>query len=124
MPVVGVISAGSRSGFEDLLARFRAGLREFGYVEGQNVAIDYHYADNQYDRLPALAADLARRQVALIYAGVGSSLAAKGANSTIPHAFSAGTIGQDGLWRGLDRPGSSAAGVVCDTAQLAATRGK
>src|SRR5882724_10926213 len=81
MPVVGIISAGSRLGFEDLLARFRAGLREFGYVEGQNVVIEYRFAEGQFDQLPRLAEDLARRGLAImISTGVGSSLAAKGAS--------------------------------------------
>src|SRR4051794_27534444 len=72
MPVIGIISAGSRSGFEDLLARFRAGLREFGYVEGQNVAIEYRFAEGRFDQLPRFADDLAQRRVALmISTGVG-----------------------------------------------------
>ena len=66
MPVVGIIGAGSRRGFEDLLARFRAGLREFGYVENQNVVIEYRFAEGQFDQLPLLAEDLARRGVAAI----------------------------------------------------------
>src|SRR5437762_4155989 len=113
MPVIGVIGAGSRRGFEDLLARFRAGLREFGYVEGQNVAIEYRFAEGRFDQLPQLAEDLARRRVAvMISTGVGSSLAAKGASSTIPHVF----LSQDdpvkmGFVASLNRPGGSATGV-------------
>jgi putative ABC transport system substrate-binding protein len=124
MPVVGIIGAGSRRGFEDLLARFRAGLREFGYVEGQNVVIEYRFAEGQFDQLPRLAEDLARRGVAvMISTGVGSSLAVKGAGSTIPHVF----LSQDdpvklGFVASLNRPGGSATGVSLLTAELMAKR--
>ena len=124
MPVVGIIGAGSRRGFEDLLARFRAGLREFGYVEGQNVAIEYRFAEGQFDQLPRLAEDLARRGVAvMISTGVGSSLAAKGAGSNIPHVF----LSQDdpvkmGFVASFNRPGGSATGVSLLTAELMAKR--
>src|SRR5262245_24984733 len=88
MPVVGVVMAGSRQGYEDLLARFRAGLREFGYVEGQTVAIEYRFAAGKFDQLPQLARDLAGRGVAvMISPGMESSLAARGASSTIPYVF-------------------------------------
>ena len=124
MPVIGIVGAGSRSGFEDLLASFRAGLREFGYVEGQNVAIEYRFAEGRFDQLPQLAEDLARRRVAvMISTGVGSSLAAKGASSTIPHVF----LSQDdpvkmGFVASLNRPGGSATGVSLLTAELMAKR--
>ena len=124
IPVVGVIGAGSRGGFEDLLARFRAGLREFGYIEGQNVVIEYRFAEGRFDQLPRLAEDLARSGVAvMISTGVGSSLAAKGASSTIPHVF----LSQDdpikiGLVASLNRPGGSATGVSLLTAELMAKR--
>jgi putative ABC transport system substrate-binding protein len=124
VPVVGVISAGSRQGYEDLLAKFRAGLREFGYVEGQNVAIEYRFAAGQFDQLPQLAEDLARRGIAvMVSTGTDSSLAAKGASSTIPHVF----LSQDdpiklGFVASFNRPGGRATGVSLQTAELMAKR--
>src|SRR6266545_3588575 len=80
MPVIGVIGAGSRSGFENLLTAFRLGLNDLGFVEGTNVAIEYRFAEGRFDRLPQLADELVRRRVALMVStGVGSSLAAKAA---------------------------------------------
>ena len=122
MPVVGVISAGSRQGYEDLLAKFRAGLREFGYVEGQNVAIEYRFAAGKFDQLPQLAEDLAQRGVAvMVSTGTKSSLAARGASSTIPHVF----LSQDdpiklGFVASFNRPGGRATGVSLQTAELMA----
>jgi putative ABC transport system substrate-binding protein len=124
MPVIGVISAGSRGAFEDLLAAFRLGLKDTGYVEGQNVAIEYRFAAGRFNQLPQLANDLARRRVAvMVSTGVGSSLAAKGASSTIPHVF----LSQDdpvklGFVASFNRPGGNATGVSLLTAELAAKR--
>src|SRR4029453_9524315 len=85
MPVIGIISARSRSGFEYLLNEFRLGLKDFGYVEGQTATIDYAFAAGRFDQLSQLASDLARRRVAVIIStGVSSGLAAKSASSTIP----------------------------------------
>ena len=113
LPVIGYLRSSSAAGFEHELAAFRQGLGSIGYVEGQNVAIDYQYADNHYDWLPALAADLVRRQMALIYAGDNAAaLAAKAANTTIPIVF---RIGADpvnlGLVASLNRPGGNVTGV-------------
>jgi putative ABC transport system substrate-binding protein len=92
MPVVGYLNSGSRAAFSSREAAFRAGLSGMDFVEGRNVAIDYRYAENQNDRLPALAADLVRRQVALIYAGDNApARAAKAATTTIPIVFSIGS---------------------------------
>src|ERR1041385_5551524 len=124
MPVIGVIGAGSRSGFEDLLARFRGGLRELGYVEGQSVAIEYRFAEGRFDQLPRLGEDLARRGVAvMISTGVGSSLAAKGASPSIPHVF----LSQDdpvklGFVKSFNRPGGNATGVALLTAEITTKR--
>ena len=112
IPVIGFL--GSRAPGEDpqLLTSFRLGLKEAGYVEGQNVAIDYRFADNQYDRLPILAGGLVRAQVALIVANGPASQAAKAATSTIPIVFTAGFDPVEvGLVASLNRPGGNVTGV-------------
>jgi putative tryptophan/tyrosine transport system substrate-binding protein len=114
MPVIGYLSSRSTADSTALVAAFRKGLGEAGYVEGQNIAVEYRWADGQYDRLPALVADLVQRRVALLVTtgGEPSALAAKAATSTIPIVF---TTGGDpvkiGLVESLNRPGGNATGV-------------
>jgi len=88
MPVVGFLNSGTREGFAHLLAAFHQSLNQAGFVEGRNLAIEYRWAEGQYERLPALAADLVRRQVTLMAATTTpAALAAKAATSRIPIVF-------------------------------------
>jgi len=125
MPVVGFLQSGSRGGSAHMVAAFQTGLREAGYIEGQNVGVIYRFADGQYDRLPALAAELLQSQVAVLAATGGDPavLAARAATTTIPIVF---TTGADpvalGYVASLHRPGGNVTGVVLFTSSLGAKR--
>jgi len=114
MPVIGWLSGAAAAGYVPFLAAFREGLKETGYVEGQNVAIEYRWADGNYDRLPTLAAELVALKVDLIAASGGdaSSRAAKDATSTIPIVFNSGDDPvATGLVTSLARPGGNLTGI-------------
>ena len=125
MPVVGFLDPRSPDGMADRLRAFRQGLKEGGYVEGENLAVEYRWAENQMDRLPGLAADLVARQVAVIVTpgGVVATLAAKSATTLVPIVF---IVGEDpvrlGLVTSLSRPGGNLTGVNFLNTELTAKR--
>jgi len=114
MPIVGFLRSTTLAPFQNLVVAFGQGLREAGFVEGQNVAIEYRYADNQIDRLPVLVADLIRLPAAVIVVNSGAAFAAKAATTTVPIVLAAGDDPvRSGLVASLNRPGGNLTGVAC-----------
>jgi putative ABC transport system substrate-binding protein len=122
MPVIGFLGSSWPAERAHLVTAFQKGLRDTGHIEGENVAIEYRWAQDQYDRLPHLAADLARRHVAAIAAhDTVSAIAAKGATTTIPVVFtSGGDPVRDGLVPNLNRPGGNVTGISFIAVELGA----
>jgi putative ABC transport system substrate-binding protein len=125
LPVIAYLNAGRDNEMQSVTAAFLNGLRDLGYIDGRNVEILYRWAESRYERLPAMAADLVRRRVAVIFANGGNApaLAAKSATTTIPIVFtSAGDPVKLGLVTSLNRPGGNVTGVTFLTTELLAKR--
>ena len=123
LPIVGFLNSASAEGYAAMAAAFKEGLKEAGYADGQNVTIEYRWADNQYERLPALAADLVNLRVSLIFANSPSIPAALAATKTIPIIFnSGGDPVRLGFVSSFNRPGGNASGVAIFSGELAAKR--
>ena len=123
MPVVGILGISAPDTIGDRLRAFRLGLKEAGYIDGENLAIDYRWTENQFDRFPELAADFVRKRVAVITTIAGASLAAKLATTSIPIVFiSAEDPVRLGLVASLARPGGNLTGINIFSAELVAKR--
>jgi putative ABC transport system substrate-binding protein len=122
-PAVGFLNSASADGYASMAAAFRRGLKEAGYADGQNVTIEYRWADNQYERLPALATELVTRRVNVIFANSPSIPAALAATKAIPIIFNSGDDPvRLGFVASLNRPGGNATGVAIFSSELAAKR--
>src|SRR5262249_41043995 len=123
MPIIGFLYSASPDGFAFFVTAFRNGLKETGYIEGRNVAVEYRWAEGHLDRLPTLAADLVSRQVAVIFADTRSTLVAKAVTTTIPIVFSSGGDPVKlGFVTSLNRPGGNITGTSFLTAAVAGKR--
>ena len=123
MPIVGLLGSGSAAAYAQLVSSFRRGLTESGYFEGQNVALEYRWAEDQYHRLPSLAADLANRQVAVLFAlNDPAAKVAKAITTSIPILFISSDPVKLGLVASLNRPGGNITGVSILSATLEAKR--
>jgi len=123
MPVIGYVNSGTAGANVKNIAAFRAGLTEAGFVEGQNVAIEFRWAENQFDRLPALVTGLINRPAAVIVGNTLAALRAKAATATIPIIFTTGSDPvRDGLVTSLARPGGNVTGVVFISGELGSKR--
>jgi putative tryptophan/tyrosine transport system substrate-binding protein len=112
VPVIGFLRSASITDATQLIVAFRQGLKVIGYVEGENVAVEYRSADNNRDQLTTLATDFARRPVAVIVGNVLAALAAKAVTTTVPIVFATGSDPvRDGLVTSLNRPGGNVTGV-------------
>src|SRR5262245_27357064 len=123
MPVVGFLNSASPGGYVPMVAAFRQGLRETGYVEGQNVTVEYRWAEGQYDRVPLMALELVDRHAAVIVANTPGVLAIKAAITTTPIVFTtAGDPVQIGLVASMNRPGGNVTGATTLGVELASKK--
>jgi len=123
MPVVAFLNSASPDGYVPMVAAFRQGLKEAGYLEGQNVAVEYRWAEGQYDRVPVIALELVGRQVAVIVANTPGVLALKAAITTTPIVFTTATDRvQIGLVASMSRPGGNVTGTTALAVELAPKR--
>jgi putative ABC transport system substrate-binding protein len=123
VPVIGFLNGGSPDGYEPMVDAFHQGLKEIGYVEGRNVLVEYRWAEGHYDRLPALAADLVRRQAMVIAANTPAAPAAKAATTTIPIVFvTASDPVAAGYVASLNRPGGNLTGVALLNVEIGSKR--